>query len=132
MGPDSSMPDEGRGQQAVIEVELSPEHDGAFAAIVSLHGEHDLATAAELSDAISAIDGNVLIDLSDCSFLDSTVIGVLFARNLDLERAGGFLEVVVPRANAGVARTLELVRMRDAIVVHEVRPSHDRESSTGT
>jgi anti-anti-sigma regulatory factor len=94
--------------------------------------EHDLATAPEVSDAIRAVDGNVLIDLSDCSFLDSTVIGVLFAANLELERARRFLEVVVPRANAGIARTLELVRMRDAIVVHEVRPSHDRESSTGT
>ena len=60
------------------------------------------------------------------------MIGVLFAKNLDLERAGRSLEVVVPRANAGVTRTLELVRMRDAIVVHEVRPSRDHESSTGT
>lgn len=131
MGPDSSMPDESRVPQAVIEVQLSPEHERTFAAIVSLRGEHDLATAAELSDAIGAIDGNVLIDLSDCSFLDSTVIGVLFARNLDLERTGAFLEVVVPRANTGVARTLELVRMRDAIVVHEVHPSRDAERSTG-
>jgi anti-anti-sigma factor len=129
MRPEWSMPDEGRAYRTVIDVELRPEDERAFAAIVSLRGEHDLATATEVSDAISAIDGNVLVDLTDCSFLDSTVIGVLFARNLDLERAGSFLEVVVPPANASVARTLELVRMRDAIVVHEVRPGSGRERS---
>jgi len=59
------------------------------------------------------------------------VIGVLFARNADLERTGRFLEVVVPRANVTVSRTLELVRMRYVIVVHDVRPSHDLDSSTG-
>jgi anti-anti-sigma factor len=131
MRPDSSMPDEGRAHPPAIDVQLAAAGERAFAAIVSLRGEHDLATAPEVSDAIRSIDGNVLIDLSECSFLDSTVIGVLFARNVELERAGKSLEVVVARTNAGVARTLELVRMHEAIVVHEARPDMDRERSTG-
>jgi hypothetical protein len=38
--------------------------------------------------------------------------------------------LVVPRENTNVSRTLELVRLRDLIVVHEARPSLDFESST--
>jgi anti-anti-sigma factor len=132
MGPDSGTPQEGRFSEPSVHVELGPAREREFAALVSLRGEHDLATASEISQAIAAIEGNVLVDLSECTFIDSTVIGVLFACNQELERAGRFLEVVVPRENTTVARTLELVRMRDVIVVHEVRPGLDRDSSTGT
>ena len=131
MGPDSSMPGRGRASEPVVHVELLPPRERDFAAIVSLRGEHDLASAPEVSSAIAGIEGNVLVDLADCTFLDSTVIAVLFARSADLERAGRFLEVVVPRENVPITRTLELVRMRDVIVVHEVRPSRDLGSSTG-
>jgi anti-anti-sigma regulatory factor len=71
------------------------------------------------------------VDLSQCTFLDSTVIGVLFATNQELEGSGRFLEIVAPRENGRIARTLELVRMRDVIVVHEARPGLDLEDSAG-
>jgi anti-anti-sigma factor len=129
--PDVTEPGEGRFPEAVVEIELRPGHDRAFAAIVSLRGEHDLATADEVSHAIASIAGNVLVDLTDCSFLDSTVIGVLFARSQELERDGRYLEVVVPPENGRIVRTLELVRMRDVIVVHSVRPSLEEGGSIG-
>jgi anti-anti-sigma factor len=127
MGLESKMPDEAGPGGPVVHVELASSRERGFAAVVSLRGEHDLATASEVSEAISAIAGNVLVDLSECTFIDSTVIGVLFARNQDSERAGHVLEVVVPPANTTVARTLGLVRMRDVIVVHEARPGLDAE-----
>jgi anti-anti-sigma factor len=131
MGSDSGTPEEGSLSEPTVHVELGPTREREFAAIVSLRGEHDLATASLVSDAIGAIDGNVLVDLSECTFLDSTVIGVLFARNQELEQAGHFLEVVAPRENTRISRTLELVHMRDVIVVQEARPGLDLGSSTG-
>jgi anti-anti-sigma factor len=129
--PEHTEPDEGRFPEPIVDVELRPAHERPFSAVVSLRGEHDLATAGEVEQTIRAIDGNVLVDLSDCSFIDSSVIGVLFAANQGLEREGRYLEVVVPPANANVARTLALVRMRDVIVVHGVRPSLDAGSAHG-
>jgi anti-anti-sigma factor len=126
------MAGEPRSSEPTVHVELGPSREREFAAIVSLRGDHDLATSSQVSDAIRAIEGNVLVDLSGCTFLDSTVIGVLFARNQELEGSGRFLEIVAPRENTRIARTLELVRLRDVIVVHEARPGLDLEDSTGT
>ena len=100
MGPDSSVPDEGArthgATEPAVHVEQRPGFTRGFAAIVALRGEHDIATAAEASAALGAVEGNVLVDLSDCTFLDSTVIGVLFVRNEELARDGCRLEVLVP------------------------------------
>jgi anti-sigma B factor antagonist len=131
VGPDPRTPEEGSFSEPTVHVELGPKREREFAAIVSLRGEHDLATAPEVSNAIGAIDGNVLVDLSQCTFIDSTVIAVLFARNQKLEGSGRYLEIVAPRENTRIARTLELVRMRDVIVVHEARPGLDLEDSAG-
>jgi anti-anti-sigma factor len=129
--PEHTEPNERRFPEPVVHVELRPAHERPFSAIVSLRGEHDLATADEVEQTIRAIDGNVLVDLSDCTFIDSTVIGVLFAANQGLERDGRYLEIVVPPANTNVVRTLELVQMRDVIVVHGVRPSLGSDSAQG-
>ncbi|MDX6402111.1 MAG: hypothetical protein QOF27_2717 [Gaiellaceae bacterium] len=131
MGPDAGTPEEGSFSEPTVHVELGPRREREFAAVVSLRGDHDLATASQVSDAIRSVEGNVLVDLSQCTFLDSTVIGVLFATNQELEGSGRFLEIVAPRENGRIARTLELVRMRDVIVVHEARPGLDLEDSAG-
>jgi hypothetical protein len=51
------------------------EHHVPGLALVSVHGEHDLSTTPELTQALeqAAAHSNVLVDLSDCSFMDSTV-----------------------------------------------------------
>jgi anti-anti-sigma factor len=94
-----------------VEVEVRPPHAPQYAAIVSLRGEHDLATAPVIRDALSPVFGDVLVDLSDCTFVDSTVIGALIAASQELEREGHALALVVPPENADVARTLEIVHI---------------------
>ncbi len=47
-----------------VDVIYDPPDEPRFAAIVSLHGEHDIATAADVSDAIAGVSGSVLVDLS--------------------------------------------------------------------
>lgn len=56
-------------------------------AVVWLDGEHDIATAAVLADtlanATSAYDGNLIVDLSDVTFMSTATIDELIrARNL--------------------------------------------------
>ena len=84
-----------------VEVEVQPARAPQYAAIVSLRGEHDLATAPVIRDALSAVFGDVLVDLSECTFVDSTVIGALIAASQDLQREGHTLALVVPPGERG-------------------------------
>lgn len=51
------------------------------ATLVSLRGEHDVATKESVADCITRAaaldDADVLVDLSDVTFLDASTIGVL-------------------------------------------------------
>jgi anti-anti-sigma factor len=109
---------------AGVDVEFSPNEAPGFAAIVRLHGEHDLATSAELRATLEPIAGDLLVDLSDCAFLDSTIIGVLLAKLRDSEREGRRLELVVPSANGPVSRISEVVGLGSLVTVHERLPGN--------
>ncbi len=114
---------------ARVDVEHDPRDEPRFAAIVYLRGEHDMATAPLVSDAISKLSGSVLVDLSDCDFIDSTVIGALFDHARGIQRSGSVLEIVVP-LGTNVARTLELVRIHELVAVHAARPTREPKRTT--
>ena len=107
----------------VVDVELAPRAPSGYVALVSLHGEHDLASSDELRAALDPIAGDLLVDLSACAFIDSTVIAVLLGKRHALRDAGHRLELVVPAANVPVARVLDVVGMRDLVRVHERMPT---------
>ena len=65
----------------------------------------------------------MLIDLSACEFVDSTVISALISKSAALGRNGHRLELVVPAANGTVTRVIDVVGLRTLITVHEHLPS---------
>lgn len=99
-----------------IDVELRPVP--AFAAVVKLRGEHDIATSERLRDVLAPIAGTVLVDLSECAFVDSSVITALVLDSRERAREQERLELLVPAANATVARTLELCGVTEILTVH--------------
>ena len=105
-----------------VEVRYASPRSSAFAAIVSLYGEHDLDSHETIAQALEPIDGDVLVDLSDCRFIDSSTINALIAKSQRLRRAGHRLELVAPTSNAHVARVVEVVGMRSFLTVHERSP----------
>jgi anti-sigma B factor antagonist len=107
MEPDSTQSRRGEPTAAVVDVELHPPSAPGFAAIVRLVGEHDLATSTSFRDALERINGNVLVDLSECSFIDSSVIGVLVGDHRARIKEGQRLELLAPREGT-VARTLDV------------------------
>ena len=117
--------------QPDIEVEVRAARAPQYAALVSLRGEHDLATSSALRDALQSLFGDVLVDLSECTFVDSTVIGSLIATAQELQREGHQLSIVVPPENANIARTLEIVRIGELIRVLPSLPGADSVSSDG-
>jgi anti-anti-sigma factor len=110
------------GRTPTVEVRYAAESVPGYEALVSLGGEHDLASSDELRATLEPILGNVLVDLTRCEFIDSTVIGVLLAKQKDMQREGRRLDLVVPRENAAVARVIDVVGMRGLLTVHERLP----------
>jgi anti-anti-sigma regulatory factor len=91
-----------------VEVELSPADPPSCAALVSLRGEHDLASRDEVAAALAPILGDVVIDLSACDFLDLTVSRVLRAKAAELGREGHHLEIRGTRQRSAVTRLVDL------------------------
>jgi anti-anti-sigma factor len=105
-----------------IGLELRPANANGYAAVVSLIGEHDSATAGEVGDTLAALDGNVLVNLAECTFIDSSLIRVLLTGATNLSRDGHQLELFVPPANVTISRVLEIVRADKVLVVHPELP----------
>ncbi|MDX6569453.1 MAG: hypothetical protein QOH15_2031 [Gaiellales bacterium] len=105
-----------------IEVELRPAAAPTFAAAVRLAGEHDLATRRDIQDAIEPIEGDVLVDLTECEFIDSSVIVMLLATHYARRREGRRLELLLPSENSKVTRTLEVSGAKQLLTVHVARP----------
>ena len=84
----------------------------AYAAVVVLRGEHDVATRRP-SALRSALCTASCSDLGDCEFIDSTIIETLLAYAQQLA-AEAHLELE-PLLRSVVARALELIKIRDAV-----------------
>jgi anti-anti-sigma factor len=87
--------------------------------LLSLVGEHDLATHGEVDHAFARIEASgttVIVDLRDATFIDSTVIGKLTA-----SRARGELLLLVVPPDGVVRRLLDLVGLTRCLPVFETR-----------
>ena len=83
--------------------------------VASLSGELDLTNARELEERLdgAASDETVLvIDLNRVVFIDSAALHVLFKL---AERRPNDRLALLMEPNAAVSRTLDIVRMKDAV-----------------
>jgi anti-sigma B factor antagonist len=95
-------------------------------AILELIGEIDFSACPQLQERLDKhIDAgrrNVVVDLSETTFIDSTVIGVLLraARRL-WKQDGGSLLVVCPYSNYPVTRIFEIAGLDNALLSYPSR-----------
>jgi len=78
-------------------------------ATVALLGEHDVATSDALGNAFALAAGrrrHVLVDLSACSFIDSTVIDMLVRTRSAAFSHDGRIGLILPDAMSHPARVL--------------------------
>ena len=101
-----------------IEVETS-----SSPSTVVLRGEHDVNSWTEVALALAAAGAQpcVLVDLSECSFMDSTVITALLVAAKQLSARAGALEVFIPPEAVAIRRTLELMNVDAILTTHETR-----------
>jgi anti-sigma B factor antagonist len=106
-------------------VETRPSRVERFTAVVALHGQHDLASREEVRVALASLRCDLLLDLSDCTFIDSTVIGTIMKAARTLASQGYRLELVLPPPDSQVAKTLALVGLPDLLGAHADLASAD-------
>ena len=82
-------------------------------------GELDLATAPELEDrvlaAVRAAEGDVVLDLRELTFMDSTGVRTIVAAHQAAKESGADLRVVRPAADSAVSRVIEISGIDDAL-----------------
>jgi anti-anti-sigma factor len=104
----------------------SEELDGGIRAF-TVRGELDMNTAPELERALEgalADEASIMLDLSDCEFIDSTGIALIVRtwQRLDREGGGGGKgHVVLCCINHQVRRLLNITGVESSISLHEER-----------
>ena len=92
-------------------------------AIVSLRGEHDLSTRRRLVEALpeASAQPNVLVDLCECTFMDSSVIAAMFVARKKLGERDGRLELVIPPEAGTVQRVASITSLAAILPIHATR-----------
>jgi anti-anti-sigma factor len=111
---------------APFEASAAQLDDGVL--VVAVRGELDLSSASDLEgpleDAIAPGDSSVLIDLSECEFIDSTGIALIVRAWQRLDRTGGGDgngRVVICSDNDQVRRVLDITGLELSIPIHSSR-----------
>jgi anti-anti-sigma factor len=91
---------------------------------ISVRGELDLSTAPGLEGPLNEAledEGSVLIDLSQCEFIDSTGIALIVRAWQRLESGENGRALVICSSNDQVRRVLEITGLELSIPVHMTR-----------
>jgi anti-anti-sigma factor len=90
---------------------------------ISVRGELDLGTAPRLEEALAAARSgegiSVLIDLSDCEFIDSSGVSLIVNCWRDLEQKEGSEQLVLCCPKAQVKRLLKITGVEGSISIHD-------------
>jgi anti-sigma B factor antagonist len=103
-----------------VEIEFRPPSMPEYVAVVSLRGEHDIRSAGDVSTALGMLSGDALVDLSACTFIDSTLIGLIIRTARRVHDRGGQVDLLVTPGSA-VARRLELVDTNPFLTLYDHR-----------
>lgn len=92
---------------------------------ISVRGELDLSTAPELEgpleQALENGKGSVIIDLTQCEFIDSTGIALIVRAWQRLQSGDNGRALVICSQNDQVRRVLEITGLELSIPVHTTR-----------
>lgn len=100
--------------------DIATEHLGTGAPVVTVAGEVDLATAPALTQALLGATeewtGEVIVDLTGCSFLDSKGLGALIAIRERLEHSNRRLALV--QSNRRVMRIFQITQSDELFEIY--------------
>ena len=91
---------------------------------MTLGGDHDVSSLDSIEDAfrVAGAGRDLLVDLSGCTFIDSTIIKLLLRTMRVLEATGARFELVIdPTPSGHVARVAALMGIGEVISTHDNR-----------
>ena len=99
-----------------VEITVEPLSQGG--SMISVRGELDLSSVDDLGSALARGERgqDLVVDLTRCTFIDSSAIRTLLVGVADLESAGGRVAVVAQ--SDGVRRTLEIAGVHERLAIH--------------
>jgi anti-sigma B factor antagonist len=89
------------------------------AVVVRVEGELDMATSERFEEALGAPEGGgkLVIDLTECTFLDSSAVRLLVGAVRAADEAEGTVSLVAN--DPGILRVLEIAAVDTMLPVHE-------------
>ena len=106
---------------SVLEFEVKTAELGADAFLVTAVGEADMYNASELEQALDGVVGlggtSVVLDLTEVSFGDSTLLSLLLRYRERLMELGGKLVLVT--GNRGIRRTLGITGLERIFTIEQ-------------
>lgn len=101
-----------------LEVTVKASSEGG-ATVVWIEGDLDVATSSELEAALESVDAGkrIVVDLSGCTFLDSSALRVLVHAARAAETAGGTVALVTQ--DLGILRVLAIAKVDSVLPVHQ-------------
>jgi anti-anti-sigma factor len=98
--------------------------------VVVLRGEHDVSTIERLRSALDLrhAGGGTVVDLTECGFIDSSSLAVLFHAS-QARPVGGFAVAVAPESE--VSRLIDLVAFDKVVPVYPTRGDAVRAINAG-
>jgi anti-anti-sigma factor len=85
--------------------------------VISIAGELDIASAPGLAARTAGLRGNVIVDLGELTFIDSSGITALVNASRELGNTGGKLVIASPPPHT--RRVFEIVHLDDVVPVVE-------------
>lgn len=86
--------------------------------VLNVEGELDMATAPHLEETLSDVGftQRIVLDLTGCTFLDSSAVRMLVGAARDSQAAGGSFALVT--ADPGILRVLDISGVDTIVPVH--------------
>jgi anti-anti-sigma factor len=123
------MPGDGNGRlwedERMIDLETKSEllEDGTC--VVSVAGELDMCTAPRfkqtLLSALGNVPASVIIDLTECEFIDSSALGVLIGARERLDGDGLSVGLSIVAPNPTISKVFEITGLDTLFAIHPSR-----------
>src|SRR5690242_14179046 len=97
-------------------------HELPGGVVISLRGDHDLSTKPDLVAALRRVRrapaAAIVLDLRQCTFVDSTIIGAILEARRQVSARAPNVSVVLPDDTSYVYRALSVVGLGALVPAH--------------
>ena len=113
---------------------VSVTHLGGDRWVITVIGEHDISNVAHLQTALNGVfdtGTSIVLDLSDATFIDSSVIHTLLAAHHRAEETPGEQLAIVAPEHSFAGRVIEFTGLQPLLPIYPTKPAALRAIGAG-